>query len=234
MALINNIDYAPIIYTVGYIFTILSLSSTKVITLRVFYWISTLDFIIYGMYIGKTEIILWSLFAFAVNSYQLICYPFFESTLFFSEAQLSIYNKVFRKYMLPGNFRQLIKIAKDKSASDITLIKENSENKDLYLIYQNYNAKIIVTHSGKEIAQLPIYSFVGDMSFISGCRTTCTVQSHGDISYYHWSGLQLERLKERDIDTYNKLLFMVSYDLVQKIIKSSPYEIVSIPNQNKE
>jgi len=80
-----------------------------------------------------------------------------------------------------------------------------------------YSGNASVNVEGKEVAQLRGGQFIGEMSFLTGSRTSASVEAKDALRYVRWPKEQLTRFLEKNPDLRAALQMIMGRDLVAKL-----------------
>lgn len=210
-----NLHEPGLIYTAAALFVLSALSVKRIIILRALYLMGSILFFTYGIQVNVLEIMFWNGVNILINAIRIWLYLVEIMPWFIKDDNLKLYNDFFKKFMLPGHFRKIIKFAQIKNFKDTTILAENVSNRELYFII-HINGELIV-ESKDFLTQLHDHSFFGEMSFLKGQKTSACIRIQGDVRCYHWSEKNLQSFKKRYPTIFSTLILILSHDLVQKI-----------------
>lgn len=75
----------------------------------------------------------------------------------------------------------------------------------------------LVTQKSKEIAELSVGRFIGEMGFFTEQKASADVVTQTEMTYMSWSYRVLNRLKENYPSVYHKFHHVLSHDLTKKL-----------------
>ncbi len=75
--------------------------------------------------------------------------------------------------------------------------------------------------AGRVIAELNPGDLIGEMSFMSNEPASANAIALGMVECAYWTHADLEKLKLKKIDVYNKFLSIIGCDLVRKLKKKN-------------
>jgi CRP-like cAMP-binding protein len=108
-----------------------------------------------------------------------------------------------------------------------TIVEENVIPDKLFIILRG---KVVMMKSGIEIATLKPGDFIGEMSFLSKEPASASAEAPNLVQYAYWTHKDLERLKIKNINTYNKFIAIIGCDLVRKLKTRSDSQIKNTAN----
>ena len=174
--------------------------------------------------------IYWQLVFMAINLFWIILILMERRPPVMTADQRSLYNTVFKGCCSAKDMVRLLNHAEWKDATLGTkLIEKDTEPDQLLLIH---NGAATVEVNGQEVAKLGSGDLVGEMSFLTQCKTVADVISIGPIKYLSWKRDILEKLFHSKIELKSAFHEVIGRDLVQKLI--SPHkEIPGIPKKSR-
>lgn len=162
--------------------------------------------------------IIWGILFALVNLYMVIQLLVERGTMSFTNEELKTYNMVFSK-MAKTDYKKLIKSAKLNTVEiNTNLVEENMTLDRLLLIFYGMAS---VTVKGNVVAILREGQFAGEMSFLTGKRTTAAVTTMTNLKYFSWDIRELAALMEKDDEIKIGLYNVFSSDLIHKLIVSN-------------
>ena len=131
-----------------------------------------------------------------------------------SDDEERLYQQVFRR-LTPREVYKLFKLAqwRKANAGDI-LVQQNTELDSLLLINKG---KASVHVKDDTVAHLGEGHFVGEMSYITGAKTSATVRVDGELEYLEWTTDKLEPLLVKHPDLRIALNAIIGVDLAGKL-----------------
>lgn len=97
------------------------------------------------------------------------------------------------------------------------LLSENSELDYLILIL---SGKARIVAKGEEIASIDEGQFAGEMSFLTGDRTSADVIAEGPVLYARWPEEYVSEIMKKDQDLGTALQAALGMDLVKKLLRT--------------
>ncbi|GAA0467482.1 hypothetical protein GCM10009096_05350 [Parasphingorhabdus litoris] len=117
----------------------------------------------------------------------------------------------------PGQFRQLLKIAKWRDAqSPVVLTKESKQLSKLYYIFNGS----VRTKKGKHEFTLGDGNFIGEIAFVLKGPPTADVTALPGTRYVEWNSADIDQLMEKSPAFENAMMALLSRDLADKLATS--------------
>jgi len=176
--------------------------------------IAGLCVITYGILTSNNVVIGWnSLFA-VINIVQVIRILIENKGVKIDENVLDIYNDYFSD-LVKKEFLRFWKQGQILSSNEGELIcKHGIIQEDIFFII---NGKVTIQKNEKKIAELNRGQFFAEMGFLTGKAASADVIAGENLRYIVWSYNKLNRLNEINPDFLNKLRFIISKDLTNKL-----------------
>ena len=149
------------------------------------------------------------------------------SLFFYSRSIRSVptgWRETYKKYFsifLPFELKNMLKfgnIIKHKKDTPLKLVNKNSEFQNLAFIVQG-GASITIDKE-VEVAKLNKGDWISEFSFITGDKTSANVISN-DIFAISWSKANLQKIKYRKPELFEKLNSLIARNLCEKLIRSN-------------
>jgi CRP-like cAMP-binding protein len=120
--------------------------------------------------------------------------------------------------LTPPEFLRIWQSGTRISARDVQLVRENSKPDALYFLL---SGEAVVRHGERQLAHLAAGNFIGEMSLLTGERTTADVVALGAIEYMSWPAEALARVRGRNPVLWAKIQSVLGHDLVEKIKRTA-------------
>ena len=197
-----------------YIVLAFALIIKDILWLRTVMIIAGLCVITYGILTSNNVVIGWnSLFA-VINIVQVIRILIENKGVKIDENVLDIYNDYFSD-LVKKEFLRFWKQGQILSSNEGELIcKHGIIQEDIFFII---NGKVTIQKNEKKIAELNRGQFFAEMGFLTGKAASADVIAGENLRYIVWSYNKLNRLNEINPDFLNKLRFIISKDLTNKL-----------------
>jgi len=156
----------------------------------------------------------WNLVFVGINLVQIAILLVERRPVKLSEVEQRLYEQVFRR-LTPREVYKLFRLAQWKKASvGETLVEQDVHLDSLMLINKGVAA---VRVENDEVAKLDEGHFVGEMSYITGGKTSATVIAHSDLEYVTWPTDVLEPFLRKNPDLRIALNAIIGVDLAGKL-----------------
>jgi len=156
----------------------------------------------------------WNILFAGINIFQIIVLLIERRPVTLSDAEERLYTQVFRR-LTPREVSKLFKLAKwRKASSGDTLVQHNTVLDSLLLINKG-TASVCIKED--IVAQLGEGHFVGEMSYITGEKTSATVRADSELEYLEWTTKSLEPLLVKHPDLRIALNAIIGVDLAGKL-----------------
>lgn len=156
----------------------------------------------------------WNLVFASINIVQIVILLRERRPVQMSEDEQTLYKMIFRS-LTPREAQKLFKRAHWLSAqAGDTLVQQDSELDSLMLIYRG---RASVQVNGHEIATLDDGHFVGEMSYITGNKTSACVVACAPTRYLTWPKRALQPFLDKNTDLRSALTTIIGVDLARKL-----------------
>ena len=201
------------LYSIAALFSGLAYLSKNILWLRILLVIAALVYIVSGISLNITSMIGWNSVYLAINLYHITLLLLDKTTINLPVETRDLYHQVFSS-LSTREFKKLILTNPFGAIKDKVIICETEKTNQLFLILKG---QVNIVKSEKIIASLGVGDLIGDMSFISKETAAASAIALGTVEYAYWTHDNLEKLKIKNIDTYNKFLSIIGRDLVRKL-----------------
>jgi len=159
----------------------------------------------------------WNLVFATINIVQITILFVERRPVKLSEAEEKLYQQVFRR-LTPGEVNKLFKLAKwHKVQAGETLVRQDEKLDSLMLV----NSGLASVHVNEEkVARLGEGHFIGEMSYITGGKTSASVVADNDMEYVYWPTEVLEPLLIKYPDLRIALNAIIGVDLAGKLSRN--------------
>jgi len=156
----------------------------------------------------------WNLIFVGINLVQIAILLVERRPVTLSETEQKLYEQVFRR-LTRREVYKLFKIAQWKKISaGETLVQQDSNLDSLMLINKGLAS---VQVDSNEVAKLDEGHFVGEMSYITGDKTSATVIASSELEYVTWPTTSLEPFLRKHPDLRIALNAIIGVDLAGKL-----------------
>jgi hypothetical protein len=213
MDIISNIigHFYNFIFIIGFILR-------NILWLRIAMIFGALIELIYFIIPGNQDWgnVIWSLIWIIVNTIQIILLIRTKSDLKLSDDEYRIYKLVFTP-LNQRNFKKLITKARWESVKAGTiLVQEGVHLSKLILIFSGV-AEVKI--EGQLVAYLRDGNFIGEMSFITGNKTSAKVTALSEIKFLTWDKEDLNNIISESKELEEQLNDVINFDLVKKLVQ---------------
>lgn len=156
----------------------------------------------------------WNILFAGINIVQIVILLLERRPVALSETEERLYKQVFRR-LTRREVYKLFKFAEwNKASAGDTLVKQDVHLDALMLI----NRGVAAVHiKDAEVAKLDEGHFVGEMSYITGAKTSATVIASSDLEYVTWPTSSLEPFLKKNPDLRIALNAIIGVDLAGKL-----------------
>ena len=132
-----------------------------------------------------------------------------------SAEEQTLYAAAFRT-LTPREFQRLLAVGRwqDAKASEVLIEQGTSPGRMLVLA----SGRAAVKVDGREVATLRLGQFAGEMSFLTGARTTAAVEVVEPARFVWWPTAELERFLGKHQELRAALRLVIGKDLVGKLV----------------
>jgi len=156
----------------------------------------------------------WNLVFVGINLVQIAILLVERRPVKLSDTEQKLYEQVFRR-LTPREVYKLFKLAEwNKASSGDTLVQQDVHLDSLMLINKGIAS---VRVQGDEVAKLDEGHFVGEMSYITGGKTSAMVVASSDLEYITWPTSTLEPFLLKHPDLRIALNAIIGVDLAGKL-----------------
>jgi CRP-like cAMP-binding protein len=97
---------------------------------------------------------------------------------------------------------------------DQNIISQSEVPDRLYIVLRG---KIDIIKNDETIATLKVGDFIGEMSFLSKEPASANAYAENFVQCAFWTHDDLEKLKQKNLDAYDKFIAIIGCDLVRKL-----------------
>jgi hypothetical protein len=132
-----------------------------------------------------------------------------------SPDERTLYTMAFRT-LTPREFKRLIAVGhwQDAPAKEVLIQQGTSPGKMLVLV----SGRAAVKVNGREVATLKVGQFAGEMSYLTGARTTAAVEVLDPVRFVWWPTEALEQFLRKHGELRSALQFAIGKDLAAKVV----------------
>ena len=156
----------------------------------------------------------WNILFAGINIFQIGILLRERRPVTLSDDEERLYQQVFRR-LKPREVYKLFKLAQWRRVSRGEVLVQQGATLDSLLLINKGAASVHVKED--TVAQLGEGHFVGEMSYITGAKTSATVLADNDLEYLEWTTSQLEPLLVKNPDLRVALNAIIGVDLAGKL-----------------
>jgi hypothetical protein len=193
----------------------------KLLYLRLVLIIAAVLEIIYYLFVSDKPMwspIVWSAILIALNAGQILRVAYEKRFLNFSANELKMYELIGRK-LDRLHFKKIVKNGgwiNNQMAQQI--LQEDCYNDKLYFLV---DGEATITIDTKTVSHIHKGNFIGEMSFLTGEKTSASVSVSDNAILIYWEVAALQAMLEKDNILKHEFYSLLSTDVVFKIIKSN-------------
>lgn len=211
-------------YSIAAFFSLSAYLLRSMLWLRILLVCAALVYIVSGVSLGLTAMVGWNLAYVAINLYHIVFLLLDRVTITLPPETRKVYQRYFSS-MSTREFRKLITSNGFQIFQDQNIVDEAAVPDKLFIILRG---SVNVVRDGETIAQLGSGSFIGEMSFISKEPASASAYAENLVQCAFWTHGDLDKLRERNIGTYNNFLGIIGRDLVRKLRHKNDQQMDSI------
>lgn len=160
------------------------------------------------------EPVYWNLVFVSINIVQITILLLERRPVQLSDNEQNLYKLVFRT-LTPREVKKLFKLGQWHTAKKgVTLMEQGSMPDELMLINKG---EASVQVDDNEVAKLGAGQFVGEMSYITGNKTSASVVANDELQYVTWPKQTLRPFLNKHKDLNSALTTIIGIDLVGKL-----------------
>lgn len=201
------------LYSVAAMFSAGAYLLRSTLWLRILLVLAAIVYIITGVSLGITSMIGWNSTYLMINLAHIVVLMLDRVTINLPPETRKIYRHYFST-MSTREFKKLIMMNDFKVYKDQYIATEQSDTDRLYIIL---SGEVKMTRRKKTIAVLRRGDFIGEMSFLTNEHATADAYAENYVQCAFWTHGNLEKLKLRNKETYNKFIAIIGRDLVRKL-----------------
>ena len=207
-------DSGEYLYSLAAVFSFAAYVFSNIFWLRVFLVIAAFLYIITGLSLGLTSMTGWNIAYLIINLYHVALILFNRSTVLLPDDLKDIYKESFT----PLSSREFKKIVNTNPyhvyKTGDKIMTQGEITNELFLLLSG-NASVLASQN--EIATISSGDFIGEMSFISKQTASADVFAKNEVIVTYWTHADLNKLKQKNADIYNRFLTIIGRDLVKKL-----------------
>ena len=210
------------VYSIAAAFSCSAYLLKNILWLRVLLVLASFIYIISGVNLGITSIIGWNAAFLVINTFHIILLVLDKVTINLPDNTVSIYRQHFST-LSTREFKKLIVTNHVISVENKEIIKESEVTDKIYIILKGY---VDIISANNAIASLGEGDMIGEMSFMTKEPASAQAIANGKVLCAFWTHDDMDKLKLKNINLYNKFIAIIGCDLVRKLKRknNSQYE----------
>ena len=156
----------------------------------------------------------WTLVYSTINVFQIARLWHERRPLRLGADEQALYAATFRA-LTPREFRRLLTLGRWQNAPASQVLIEQGTNPGRMLVFASGRAAVKV--DGRDVATLGPGQFAGEMSFLTGARTSAAVEVVDPARFVSWPTAELERFLGKHPDLRAALQLVIGKDLAVKL-----------------
>ncbi|MCP4389640.1 MAG: cyclic nucleotide-binding domain-containing protein [Gammaproteobacteria bacterium] len=185
----------------------------NILWLRMLLVISAPGYIVAGVSLGATPLIGWNVAFLGINLIHVIMLLLDKVAITLPQETREIYQKHFAA-LSPREFKELITSNGFCVYQDQNIINESEVPDRLFIVLRG---KVNIVKENESIATLKAGGFIGEMSFLTKEPASASAWAENFVQCAFWTHDDLEKLKQKNLDAYDKFIAIIGCDLVRKL-----------------
>ena len=212
-------EASPLILSGEYFYSIAAIFSCSAYILKNILWLrillvsAAIIYIMSGISLGITSMIGWNSAYLVINLVHVVILLLDRVTIALPKETVSIYHKFFST-LSTREFKKLIITNEFCIYQDQMIVEENEILDRLYIIL---NGTVDIIKDGEQLATLSRGNFIGEMRFLTQEAASADVYAENLVQCAYWTHRDLQKLKLKNIDVYDKFIAIIGCDLVRKL-----------------
>lgn len=200
-------------YSVAAIFSCLAYLLRSILWLRILLACAAIIYIVSGINLGITSMIGWNAAYLAINLFHIGLLMLDKITITLPRETVRLYHKYFST-LSTREFKKLIMSNGFSIFQDQNIIDQSEVPDRLYILLRG---NIDIIKNNEIIASLKAGDFIGEMSFLSKEPASANAYANNFVQCAYWTHDDLDRLKHKNLDAYDKFIAIIGRDLVRKL-----------------
>jgi len=200
-------------YSIAAFFSCAAYLLRNILWLRVFLVFAAITYIVSGINLGITSMIGWNSAYLVINLGHIGLLLLDRITITLPEETKNVYQRYFST-LSTREFKKLITKNSFSIFQDEAIVHEFEVPNRLFIILRG---KVNIIKDKKTIATLKSGDFIGEMSFLSKEPASASAVAENLVQCAYWTHDDLDRLKIKNINSYDKFVAIIGCDLVRKL-----------------
>lgn len=200
-------------YSFAALFSCIAYILRNILWLRILLVIAAIIYIISGVMLGISAMVGWNAAYLIINLFHVVILLLDRITIALPDDTAKIYHQYFST-LSTREFKKLI-ITNQFCSFQSNMIVEEAEIPDrLYILLQG---SVEIIKKGEQLATLSPGDFIGEMSFLTKEPASASANAESSAQCAYWTHSDLEKLKIKNINVYDKFIAIIGCDLVRKL-----------------
>ena len=208
------------VYSIAAAFSCSAYLLRNILWLRILLVLASTIYIISGVNLGITSMIGWNTAFLLINTYHIILLILDKVTINLPDNTASIYRQYFST-LSTREFKKLIVSNHFISVKNEAIIRQSEVTDKIYIILNGY---VDIVRSNSAIASLGEGDMIGEMSFMTKDPASAQAIARGEVLCAFWTHDDMDKLKLKNINLYNKFIAIIGCDLVRKLKRKNSSE----------
>lgn len=204
-------------YSIAALFSCSAYLLGNILWLRILLILASTTYIISGVSLGITSMVGWNSAYLIINAYHVMLLLMDRITITLPQEAKNIYHLHF-SHMSTREFKKIITINNFCTISNKTIIHETDTTDKLYIVLKG---TVNIVSNGVPIACLCEGDMIGEMSFMrnkpASVSSSANAIAEGVVECAFWTHEDLDKLKLKNREVYNKFISVIGCDLVRKL-----------------
>lgn len=201
----------------GYLLQLFALLARDVLWLRGILVAAQSVLAAYAWSQGLWPYVFWNVLFVMINLYWVVRLLRERAAVELPDELRQLYEKHFAA-LAPPEFLRVWREGERRAHAGVQLLRQDTRPDALYFLL---SGTVSVRVEGREVTQLGAGSFVGEMSILTGERTTADVVALGPVEYMAWPVAKLARVRATSPMLWSKIQSVLGHDLVEKIRRAA-------------
>ncbi len=200
-------------YSIAAFFSCSAYVLRNILWLRILLVVAAVIYIFSGISLGITSMIGWNSAYLIINLYHIVILLLDRVTIALPDETVNIYRHHFFT-LSTREFKKLVVTNQFKIFQDNIIIDEGTVPDRLYIVLRG---NVNIVKDGEKLAELIPGDFIGEMSFLTKESASASAIAENLVQCAYWTHADLEKLKLKNIATYDKFISIIGCDLVRKL-----------------
>ena len=200
-------------YSIAALFSASAYILKNILWLRILLVIAAIIYIISGISLGITSMIGWNSAYLLINLSHVVILLLDRVTIALPEETVNIYHLRFST-LSTREHKKLVMNNTFRIFQDDTIINQGESPDRLYIVLRG---TVNIVKDGTTLATLDPGDFIGEMSFLTRDGASASAYAENMVQCAFWTHADLEKMKLKNNEVYNKFIAIIGCDLVRKL-----------------